>query len=76
MTHSEAENIVQQTDNERDNNRNKDNNERMRHSGMIRRPDDMREFFANVLKISKGCVHKRICSGQIKKPYGLSMVAL
>jgi len=49
--YAKAEDIVQKTDEERDDHRNKDNDERMCDGRPVRRPDDMSELFAHMLQV-------------------------
>ena len=56
--HDGTECIVKQTDEKRDDRRDEDNHERMCNGSVPRRPDDVSEFFANMLQIGDECVHR------------------
>src|SRR3989338_4542014 len=62
--HRRAEEVIEETHEERDGHRDTDDNERVRPRGPIARPHDVGELFANMLQVGKW-VHAVI---RLKKP--------
>src|SRR3989338_2588102 len=53
-THHRTEEVIKETDEKRERERDADDDERVRERGMIRRPDNVRELFAHMLQIGEG----------------------